>query len=498
MAALYSLLILLVIQQAGAQESDWRSKVSPALLTDTIEETEFIVFLHDQADIASAATVRGKANKGQHVYRLLKDKAADSQAPLMAYLRKSGVEHHPFWIANMIWVRGNRTVLRTLASRTDVAAVYANRQRALAPPLTTSEFQSRAPSTIEPNIAHIAAPAVWAQGVRGQGVVIAGQDTGYDWTHPALLRSYRGWDGASANHNYNWHDAIHSSSGVCGANSPEPCDDGQHGTHTMGTMVGDDGMGNQIGVAPEASWIGCRNMNGGIGSPATYSECFQWFVAPTDMNGENPEPERAPHVINNSWYCPLSEGCGEDETAILQTVVENVRAAGIVVVTSAGNSGALGCGSVQHLPAIYDAAFSVGATNRDSDTIAPFSSRGPVSADGSNRLKPDVVAPGMSIRSAVPGGGYGFSQGTSMASPHVAGLVALLISANPALAGEVSTIESLITENAVPLTSMEDCGGISGDTIPNNTFGYGRIDAFQSYLDARLSIWYYFPVVGVG
>jgi len=307
--------------------------------------------------------------------------------------------------------------------------------------------------------------------VTGQGVVVAGQDTGYQWNHPALKNHYRGWNGVSANHNYNWHDSIHSGGGVCGPDSPQPCDDTNHGTHTMGTMVGDDGGSNQIGMAPGAKWMGCRNMDQGVGTPATYSECFEWFIAPTDLNDQNPDPSKSPDVINNSWSCPTSEGCTNPN--ILRNVVENTRAAGIVVVQSAGNSGS-GCSTVNTPAAIYDAAFSVGAVNA-SNNIVSFSSRGPVTFDNSQRLKPDASAPGENIRSSVPGNGYAFFSGTSMAGPHVAGLVALAISAQSCFAGDVDAIEQYVRTHATPRTTTQTCGGIPGSGIPNNTYGYGAI-----------------------
>ncbi|MEX0881253.1 MAG: S8 family serine peptidase [Thermoanaerobaculia bacterium] len=322
----------------------------------------------------------------------------------------------------------------------------------------------------------IRAPDVWALGFTGQGVVVAGADTGYQWDHPALKGKYRGWTGLGANHNYNWHDAIHSGGGVCGADAIAPCDDHFHGTHTMGTMVGDDGGSNQIGVAPGAKWIGCRNMDQGDGTPTTYSECFQWFIAPTNLAGQNPDPSKAPHVINNSWACLPNEGC--TDPTILQTVVENTRAAGIEVVVSAGNSGP-SCNTVEDPPPIYAASFSVGATD-SSDNIASFSSRGPVTVDGSNRPKPDISAPGVDVRSSVPGGGYSNFSGTSMAGPHVVGVVVLVLSASPAIIGDPDAIEPVITSSAVPRTSGETCGGVPGSEIPNNTYGWGRADALAA------------------
>ena len=200
--------------------------------------------------------------------------------------------------------------------------------------------------------------------------MVGGQDTGYDWDHPGLINQYRGWNGGSADHNYNWHDAIHSGGGVCGPDSPEPCDDHGHGTHTMGTMVGDDGGTNQVGMAPGARWIGCRNMDQGNGTPTTYSECYQWFIAPTDLNNLNPNPAMAPDAINNSWSCPPSEGCTDPN--ILLAVVNNVRAAGIFTSHSAGNEGSA-CSTVANPAAIYDASYSVGSTT-STDAISSFSS----------------------------------------------------------------------------------------------------------------------------
>ena len=316
--------------------------------------------------------------------------------------------------------------------------------------------------------------------------MIGGQDTGYDWNHPALINQYRGWNGQSPVHDYNWHDAIHENNpntsvgNPCGFNSPVPCDDSSHGTHTMGIMVGDDGSGNQVGVAPGARWIGCRNMEQQVGTPATYIECYQWFIAPTDLNDENPRPDQAPDVINNSWYCPPAEGCTDPD--ILKQVVEAVKAAGILTVHSAGNNGPA-CSTVNSAAAIYDASFAVGNTDINDD-INGTSSRGPVSVDGSNRIKPDISAPGTNIRSSVPSDDglnrYSYLTGTSMAAPHVAGAVALLLSARPNFRGQVDAIEDRLRDTALPLTTSQQCGEIPGSQVPNNTYGWGRVDAWSA------------------
>ncbi len=472
-------------------------------------ESEFLIVLAEQADLSGAAALATKLDKGRYVFEKLRATAARSQAPLVDELERAGVVHRPFWIANLIWARGDAGVLASIASHPDVAGIAANPsvaaerpwlERAAEPPaagvphvpsLPRSPRSPRSPDTVEWNITLVHAPQVWALGHTGVGAVVAGQDTGYRWDHQALKDKYRGWNGATADHNFHWHDAIHATGSSCGADSPVPCDDHSHGTHTMGTMVGDDGGANEIGMAPGAKWIGCRNMNAGDGTPATYTECWQWFLAPTDLANQNADPAMAPDVINNSWGCPLSEGCDTNATNAMRLVVESVRAAGIVPVASAGNSGS-SCSSVSTPAAIYDATFTVGATT-STDAIWSGSSRGPVTVDGSNRRKPDISAPGDNIRSSTPSttasytGGW---SGTSMAGPHVAGLVALLISAEPAIAGNVPRIEELVREGAAhPATSSQVCGGLQALDFPNNTFGFGRIDALatvQLLLDGLL------------
>ena len=476
----------------ASARAQWQQKVDQWVMdnADSGEEVSYLVVLQEQADLSGVEKLAAKGEKGTAVYRLLTDVAQRTQPSLIAGLEASGADFRPFWIKNMIWVRSESSLVETLARRADVARIEANPWTRLdtlqGPLLGRSTAGDLAP---EWNIELVGAPEVWSAWVTGAGVVIGGQDTGYDWQHPALMAQYRGWDGQTANHNYNWHDAIHEDNpntppgNVCGFDSAEPCDDGDHGTHTMGTMVGHDGPENQIGMAPGAQWIGCRNMEDGWGTPATYAECYEWFVAPYPLNGDpftDGDPQKAPHVINNSWSCPVWEGCTEPD--ILRGVVENVHAAGILSVHSAGNSGPA-CESLSVPPAIYDASFTVGATD-NGDQIAIFSSRGPSQQDNKLLIKPDISAPGVGVRSSIPGGGYGTKSGTSMAGPHVAGLVALLIDADPALAGEVDQLEEIIRDTAVIRTSSEGCGGDTPQSVPNNAYGWGRIDAFSAYKEA--------------
>lgn len=452
------------------------------------QAADVLLVLDEQADLRAVAELSGREERLRAAYEALRTTALRTQGGVRAELDGAGVAYRAFYVVNALALRGQRGLLTALIARPEVTRIVANpRVRQELPELGIDEVRSQAAEGIEWNVAQVQADDVWALGTKGEGIVVAGQDTGYDWEHPALMEQYRGYDGVTVTHHYNWHDAIHSGGGSCGVDSAFPCDDSRHGTHTMGTMVGDDGEGNQIGVAPGAEWIGCRNMDEGYGTPASYMECFEFFLAPYPAGGDpftDGEPSLAPHVINNSWTCPPYEGC-EPET--LQAVVENVRAAGIVVVTSAGNSGS-SCGSVQDPPAIYDAAFSVGATDR-SDVIAGFSSRGPVAVDGSGRGKPDVSAPGVDIRSSVPGGGYQADwNGTSMAGPHVAGTVALLWSAAPGLVGDVDVTEQIIARTARAKTTTQGCGGDGVDDVPNNVYGWGIVDALAAVERAWLPV----------
>ena len=451
-------------------------KIAPWVTEHTAggKQAEFMVVLADQANLRGAAALSTKAEKGRFVNDALLSKSRATQGPIVQWLQERGLQYRPFYIVNAILVKGTQEIAETLAARPDVARVEGNPQikNSFPEPGPTEESaeQPNAPATIEPGIAYTNAPAVWAEGFTGQNIVIASADTGVRWTHNALKPHYRGWNGVSANHDFNWHDSIHTGGGPCGPNSPVPCDDFFHGSHTTGTAIGDDGAGNQIGMAPGAKWIACRNMDQGVGTPARYIECMQFFLAPTPVGGGTGDPSKAPDITINSWGCPTSEGCSVDT---LQSAVEAQAAAGIMMVVAAGNAGS-NCSTTVDPPSFYAASYTVGALNTGTDTIATFSSRGPVLVDGSSRTKPDITAPGTNTRSASNSSdtAYTVASGTSMATPHIAGAMALLWSAHPELKHQIDSSRTLLDDTTHVILSTQ-CGAAGP---PNNVYGWGRVD----------------------
>ena len=483
------MLSVLPLLLAVASASVGGARIDPRVFAEKAagERASFLVVLREPAELSAAVSVSGRIERRRAVCNALKTHAEATQAPLRRRLEDAGVPFRPHWLVNMIEVEGDAALAAELAARSDVVSIAGNRAAPLArpqplPPRLASRA-SAAGDPAEPNIEHIRAPELWSLGYFGQGVVVGVADTGFQWDHPALVGEYRG---VAGDHAYAWHDAVHDAGpgNPCGSDSPVPCDDEGHGTGTAGLAVGDGGPGNRIGAAPGATLIGCRNMDLGVGTPERYVECFEWLLAPTDAADANPRPDLGADVINNSWTCPPSEGCTDPE--VLRAAVEAVRAAGVAVVFAAGNDGSVAggdpvCFTVDEAPAIYASAITVGATWLD-DTIASFSSVGPVAADGSNRIKPDLTAPGVSLRTAAPGSRYAEAfSGTSGAAPQVAGAIALLWSAMPGLAGDVDRTEHALELGAVPLRMGLVCGGFSGDDVPNPFFGWGRLDVLGAY-----------------
>ena len=434
-------------------------------------QAAFVLYFGQPSDLTGAEAITDWAKRGQFVTGRLQAAATAAQAPVLNRLSHLAVRgriasYEPLWIANAIIVYGDRAAAEALARELGVVAILPG-MKMDPPPVPISEpaalAAAFAPAAVEWGVQQIDAPTVWAApyNAKGQGIVIGVVDTGVKWDHVALKTHYRGWNSATStvNHDYNWFNP--NPAATCSDSTSGTCDYWGHGTHVTGTTAGDDGAGNQIGVAPGAQWIhalGCCPDN------ATLLRALQWMAAPTDRNGNAPDPSKRPQVVNNSWG-------GPGGSRIFQDAIANLVAAGIVPVFAAGNDGP-SCGSIispgDNLP-----AFSVGATD-SADTIADFSGRGSNSFSG--QTAPDLTAPGVNVRSATRDGLFGFAKGTSMATPHVAGAVALLLSAEPDLIGQVAQVEELLRRTATPRTSGQTCGGVSGSQTPNSTYGWGRLN----------------------
>ncbi|HEY0640738.1 MAG TPA: S8 family serine peptidase [Pseudonocardiaceae bacterium] len=440
---------------AGAATAQVEAAVTADLAGDG--RADFFLRFAERADLTAAAAVTDRDRRGHAVVDALRATADRSQAAALGVLTAAGAEHQAFWASNTVLVRGGTPELAAkLGATAGVRALVAHRSRPA--PVVTDAAEGPSVATVEWGIAAINADDVWAgHGVRGEGIVVAGIDTGVSHTHPALAGSYRGNPGGGVvDHDHDWFDPA----GVCP--SAAPCDNNGHGTHTMGTMVGDDGAGNQIGVAPGARWIAAKGCEGFGCSDASLLAAGQWMLAPTRLDGTDPRPELRPHVINNSW------GGGGGDTWY-DDVLTAWRASGIAAAFSVGGSGPAcgGVGSPADRPDAYAAA-----AHDVNGLVSSFSARGPAS-DG--RTKPDITAPGVGVRSSV-GAGYAVYSGTSMATAHTSGALALVMSAAPAIARDVDEVLRLVDDGAVDVADLT-CGGTADD---NNVYGEGRLDVLAA------------------
>ncbi|WP_327033766.1 S8 family serine peptidase [Micromonospora ureilytica] len=426
------------------------------------------VVLRAQADLgnlpAGAPGRAGRDARAAEVYRRLVTTAEQSQGDLLRGLNRLRLDPVSYYLVNAVEVNGGPAVRAWLARRPEVARVLVSqRLRPLPAPAGQSRGSAPKPTGPEWNIRQIGADRVWSQlRVTGTGIVIGSSDSGVDGTHPALRAGFRGGDDS-------WYDPWDD--------TRSPTDQGGHGTHTVGSAVGRDG----IGVAPDAQWVGCVNLDRNLGSPAHYLDCLQFMLAPFPAGGDpftDGRPERAPQVLTNSWGCPPIEGCDQ---RVLRPATAALDAAGIFVVVAAGNTGPW-CSSIDDPPAPYADVLTVGAVDAQR-RVAEFSSRGPVPG-GAN--KPDVLAPGVGVVSAMPGGTYAALDGTSMATPQVAGVVALMWSANPALVGDVNRTRQILRDTATAATPTyrsdspsDACGA------PSNVTGSGQVDAYAAVRAAQ-------------
>lgn len=397
-----------------------------------------IVTLRDQADLRG---VRGpRKSRKRQVVAALRVKADKTQRQLRLLLtlrRAQGkvAAFDPLWVFNGLAVTATDDVVEELRRRPEV--------KSIAPDESIQGTAGAATAALaEPGIARVLAPEVWALGARGQGVVVATMDSGVDLNQPELAARWRGG-------NNSWYDPS--------GEHASPFDASGHGTSTLGVIVGGSGGGTSVGVAPDARWIAVKIFNDrGTAAVSRIHQGFQWLLDPD----HDPQTADAPDVVNNSWSYS-SPGCNLE----FQRDLQNLRAAGILPIFAAGNTGPLPGSSVS--PSNYPEAFAVGATS-STDGIASFSARGPSACGEASTVFPEIVAPGVNVRTTDRFGGYTTVSGTSFAAPTAAGAVALLLSAYPELT--VSQQEAAL-KNAVDL----------GATGPDNSFGYGRLDALGAY-----------------
>ncbi len=417
-------------------------------------EATFLVYMGERADLSAAAAMPLGAARKETVARALMATAARSQAPVLGLLRQLQAQglvsrYESFFTDNSLSVTGRLDAVLALARTSGVSRIEAEQTRFIQ---GWSEGPAAAPNlgagidVAQSNIKQIKANKVWQLGFRGQGVVVGSLDTGVRYTHEALRANYL--CGVGGPHANCWLDAVNNLNAA-------PYDDHAHGTHTTGTMAGKKG----IGVAKSAKWIACKAFNsGGSGTDTDINQCADFFLSrPAGF---------VPDIINNSW------GGGRGST-FFNAKVDAWLAAGIVPAFAIGNSGP-SCSS-SNGPGEYTPSFAAGAVDINNN-IASFSSRGPASAVNGGTIKPDISAPGVSIRSAfnTSDTAYGFFSGTSMASPHNAGTSALILSKNSGRtpAQIRSTIEDTATQK------LGACPG--GSLSDNNDYGNGIINALAA------------------
>lgn len=420
---------------------------------------------------------KAKLAKRSAIVSELRATALESQYDLLEYLQKEETAGNAsaiqsFYVVNAVAVTATKEVMEKIALLAEVEKVLPNEKRQLIQPVSTktkktkssasktAQVEKTQTNSIEWNLSQIGAPQVWDMGIDGAGTVVASIDSGVQWDHPALKEKYRGYDAANPNtpnNEYNWFDAT--------ANRATPYDDIGHGTHVTGTMVGSEPNGsNKIGVAPGSKFIAVKAFTDDGGTDIDLIEAGEWILAPKDSAG-NPHPEKAPDIVNNSW----GGGAGLDEW--YRPMVQTWRAAEIFPEFSAGNTTLTnpgGPGSVAN-PGNYPEAFTTGATDIN-NIVGSFSLRGP---SPYGEIKPDISAPGVNIRSSVPGSAYeGGWNGTSMAGPHISAVVALLKQVDSSLT--VEEIEEIIKTTAIPLTDN------TYPNSPNDGYGYGLVNAYDA------------------
>ncbi|TMW69678.1 hypothetical protein Poli38472_001834 [Pythium oligandrum] len=389
----------------------------------------------------------------EDVVSRLQQHAEDTQVEIGALMAKESsgeyTKAESYWISNQVYIQGATAgFLDRLAALPSVGEI--REEEIYRIPEVISAPANASNATNEWGIEMIQAPAVWATGNTGRGVIVGAIDTGVRGTHEAVKANFRGA--------YGWFDPE--------SKKAEPYDNNGHGSHVMGTIAGAKG----VGVAPGATWMACKGCRDTGCPQSDLLACFQFMTCPTDTDGKNADCSKAPHLVSNSW------GGGQGAPTYFAAVAA-WQAAGIIPIFANGNSGRSGCSTVNS-PGDYPDVISVGATD-SSDALADFSGKGPTMG---GFMKPDISAPGVDVRSAWFNGddAYNTISGTSMATPHVSGAVALLLAAKPGIKYD-QVLEALTknvdTESLKP--SGYSCDNTKDGVFPNNMYGHGRLNALK-------------------
>ncbi len=453
-----------------AYDGEGQAFVDPEIIAafEAEEYVSIIAFFAEHPHAGKAASYANrKQGAAESVVKSLQDRARASSAGATELIKIEMEQgnlknYRSLWIVNAFAAQVNNTGLKRLAELPQIEKIRLDHELSISPGVAAVAGVEESAGTIQATASHtenpwnlelINAPNVWQNGITGRNVVVAIMDTGVDPFHPALQQKYRGNLPGHSN-STSWFD-------VTGSNTEDlqgkPGDPYGHGTHVAGIILGGS-PSEPLGVAPGAHWIGVNIFEDGTTWDSHITQAFQWLLAPGG------DPANAPQIINCSWASRP-----EYVKDYLQwEILHNLEQAGIFVVFAAGNSGFEGPGS----PASYPHAFCAGALKKEGEmlSIAPFSSRGPVTWEGMSFVKPEIVAPGMDIRSAWLNGGYTVLDGTSTATAHVSGSAALLLEARPGISP--SEIGHTFKQTANWHSAWDALG-----ERPNGTYGYGLLDA---------------------
>ncbi|SDH34747.1 Serine protease, subtilisin family [Sinosporangium album] len=461
--------LALLVPAGVAQAAPGNDKIDKTVLGKG--EKSFLVRLKAQADLTAALKATSKADKSAEVFKAKAASADASQADLRRLLTDRKARFTPFWVVNVVRVTGDAALATEIAKLPEVERVEADPVVTMPEPARAAEpAKAHAKvDAVEWNIDRVEAPKVWNEyGARGEGVVVGSISTGVELDHPALAAQYRGRkiDG-TVDHNYHWYDATRTCAGGT------PCDVDGAGTGNLGVVLGAAGT-DTIGVAPKATWMAAKAC--GVGWHCYAGDLIaagQWMLAPTDLSGRNPRPDLAPDVIVNTWAMRNdSDSPGAGYHRIYKEIVDAWTAAGIFPALDNGYSYSTTCGASYPRPGGNVNAYSAGAFDVD-NKIYFQSALGP----GENgEVKPNIAAPGVAVRTAAKGGGYGVATATHLPAAHVAGAVALLWSAVPSLHRDLPGTRATLDGGAVDVEDTT-CGG---SAAKNNVWGEGRLSAYAS------------------